>query len=144
MAGNTGRIGGQYGNKNSEKYNEEFCIDIGKRLIDWINEPPKITKTEHGNTISDINLFIIEFISKQGLTKDFINEQSQKFPSFREIIKEAKTIQEAKILKYSMINKFNPTMSIFCLKNHHGYKDKQEIDQNTQVTINIDGEDKNL
>ena len=39
---------------------------------------------------------------------------------------------------------FNSTVWIFNMKNRHMWKDKQEIDQNQNISINIDKEDSDL
>jgi len=126
------RAGGQPGNKNAEKWTEEKALEIGNSLIAWLKVEPEIIKTLNGRQIENINLYKIEFLSRNGFTKDLIRDLCSRFISFHDLIKEADEIQEAKILKYSALNKINPTISIFCLKNHHGYKDKSEMDMTTK------------
>lgn len=121
------RGGGKPGNKNAEKWPEERALEFGQELIKWLSIEPIIKTSMHGEYITSINLFIIEFLALKGHSKELTSNLAEKFESFNDLLKKAKAIQESKILKYSMMNKINPTISIFCLKNHHNYKDKQDI-----------------
>ena len=91
-----------------------------------------------GAVIEDINLYKIEYLASMYLSKELISDLCAKFDSFSELIKTADVMQEAKILKYASLNKLNSAISIFCLKNHHGYKDRQEIDSRN---LNVNRED---
>lgn len=111
--------GGQPGNKNAEKWTEEEAILLGNDLIEWIKQPT--------------NFWVQEFLSSRGLYKDLTGYLENKFQSFLELKKEADAIQENKIVTKALKNEFNNTMSIFVLKNKHGYKDKTEVDSNVKV-----------
>lgn len=52
-------------------------------------------------------------------------------------IKKAKTKIEASIEKNALLGKYNPTFSIFNMKNNFGWEDKQEIDTTTTNKITI-------
>lgn len=113
-------------NKNAEKYNEKHCLDIGEHLIKWLS--PNIDK-ETWKDLHASHIFFYEFlVLYKWYTKDFIGDMCDKFPSFHELIKKAKNIQEVKLLKYWTANKLNPAMTIFCLKNNHDYRDRIEVD----------------
>jgi hypothetical protein len=58
---------------------------------------------------------------------------SNKFTSFSEIIKKAKQIQEAKLVEHGVFNNLNAPVTIFVLKNHHGYRDKQDIEHSGEI-----------
>jgi len=118
-------VGGKIGNKNAEKWTEKKALKLGNDLIDWLNLPPKIN--DDGNLIS-VNIFMIEFLTKNGFSKELTSDLANKFDSFSDLLKRAKEIQEAKIVKYSIMNKINTTMSIFCLKNNHGWKDTKQLE----------------
>lgn len=120
------------GNKAAEKWHEEDALKLGNELIAWLKAKPT-------------NIYFQEFLY---LENDYyttvIDYLSNKFESFSNLIKEAKKIQELKIVKYSSLNKLNPTMSIFVLKNCHGFKDKQEIEHQGGFNLHFDAQDDGL
>lgn len=113
--------GGQPKNKNAEKWSEAEALSLGNRLIDWLKE-------------SRTNIFMKDFLILQNdYYNDLIVYLSEKYTSFSELIKRAKEIQEIKLLQNSTENNINPTMTIFILKNNHGWKDKQEVEHTGEV-----------
>jgi hypothetical protein len=67
------------------------------------------------------------------------NSLNEYFPTIKE---EFERIQGDVITTGAMLGKYNPTMSIFALKNWCNWKDKSEIEQdinakNLEVTINV-------
>lgn len=137
-------IGAPLGNKNAEIWTEEKALKIANDLIAWLSEEPVLINTMAGQQIQNINLFKINFLAQNGHSKELIDDLCDKFPLFCELIKKAEQIQESKILQYSILNKLNPIISIFCLKNHHGYRDKKEIEMDSKVKLNFDKEDENI
>lgn len=116
--------GGQPGNKNAEKWTEPKALALAESLIEWMS--PKIN--EKGRDEHAANIYISDFLTLQnGLNKDTFNYLKDKFTSFSELLKRAKEIQELKLWKYGTAGKLNPTMTIFALKNLHGYKDKVDV-----------------
>lgn len=61
----------------------------------------------------------------------------QEKEEFFDTIKRAKTRIEANIEKGALLGIFNPTFSIFNMKNNFGWQDKQEIDTTTSNRIEI-------
>ena len=55
--------------------------------------------------------------------------------------KKAKKIQEIKLKNNALQDNANATMSIFCLKNHHGMKDRVDVttddEKLTEVNVNF-------
>jgi hypothetical protein len=114
--------GGQPGNKNAEKWTEEKALKLGNDLIDWLSE-----KDEEGNEKG--NIFYEEFlVIERKLYPDLTSYLSEKYLSFSDLIKKAKKIQELKLIKFGIADRLQPTMTIFVLKNHHGYTDRKEFD----------------
>lgn len=71
--------------------------------------------------------------------KTIYNTLNKIFPTIKE---EFERIQGDVITTGAMLGKYNPTMSIFALKNWCNWKDKSEIEQdinakNLEVTINV-------
>ena len=55
--------------------------------------------------------------------------------SFFNLIEKAKKIQEIKLQKYGVGDRLNATMTKFVLINQHNWKEKTEVDQNTNMTV---------
>ena len=60
-------------------------------------------------------------------------ERDKFFPT----IKRAKTKIEADIEKGALLGLYNPTFSIFNMKNNFGWQDKQEVDASLNKNITI-------
>ncbi|WP_144663814.1 terminase small subunit [Campylobacter jejuni] len=61
-----------------------------------------------------------------GITMQTLGEW-EKDKDFGEIVSKAKQRCEMDILNHSLIGTYTPSVSMFLLKNQHGYVDKQEI-----------------
>ncbi len=122
--------GGQPGNKNAEKWTEQIALDLGNELINWIKLDDNIFFEDFLYIVKDLHPNIIGYLSK-------------KYKSFNELLKRSKKIQELKLVKLGIKDKLQPAMTIFVLKNHHNYKDKQEITADITTTgpkkIGFDG-----
>lgn len=104
-----------------EKWTEINATKLGKELIQWLKETD-----DEGNDVG--NIFFEEFlIIEKDLYPELINYLSHKFTSFSKLIKQAKKIQELKLVKYGVGDRLNATMTKFVLTNHHNYKDKSDL-----------------
>lgn len=125
MAGGKGKIRPEDGKQFSsdyqppEKWTEETTTELGNDLLNWLDE-----KDGKGNDKG--NIFVIDFLASKRLSKSLPGYLSGKFTSFSELLERAKTIQEAKLIKYGVADRLNASMTKFCLMNHHGYSDKSE------------------
>lgn len=108
----------------AEKWTEKRALAIGGDLIDWMKSGGK-------NQIYMQEFLILE----NDLHPDLPSYLSKKFPSFSELLKRAKKIQEIKLIKYGTADKLNASFTKFVLINNHDYKMKVE-------TTNPDGETK--
>ncbi|EPP7427822.1 terminase small subunit [Campylobacter coli] len=61
-----------------------------------------------------------------GISMQTLNEW-EKDKDFGEIVSQAKQKCEMDILNHSLIGTYTPSVSMFLLKNQHGYVDKQEV-----------------
>ena len=118
----------QIGDKAAERWTEEKAMELGNELINWLKE-----KDEEGNDKG--NIFIIDFLAE----RDNVDENkflpsylAGKFSSFTNLLEKAKTIQEAKLVKYGVADRLNASITKFCLINHHGYYDKKLIDHSNK------------
>ena len=75
---------------------------------------------------------MIDFLASKSISRNVPKYLADKFTSFHALLEIAKTIQEAKLLKYGVADRLNASMTKFCLINHHGYFDKQHIDHTTR------------
>ena len=76
--------------------------------------------------------FKVTFCNWKGCSKDTIADYAKR-DGFSDYIKELEGLAEQELIQGATKGKLNPTMSIFLLKNHHGYKDKSEQDINATV-----------
>lgn len=116
------------------EWTEERAIELGNGLIAWMNE-------------KDTNIFYKDYIRlNYNYSPQLISELSNKYKSFSELIKNAKSIQETKLCKQALFSteivksqytvstetksrilekktntKTNPIGAIFLLKTKHGY-----------------------
>ncbi|EAK8601645.1 hypothetical protein E7R00_06800 [Campylobacter jejuni] len=71
-----------------------------------------------------------------GITIQTLGEW-EKDKDFGEIVSQAKQKCEMDILNYSLIGTYTPSVSMFLLKNQHGYVDKQEVVSDNVQKIEI-------
>ncbi|MCK4819839.1 hypothetical protein KA005_29005, partial [bacterium] len=113
------------GNAAAEVWDQETADQLGNELLDWLEE-----KDDEGQDKG--NIFVIDFLANREEYSDLPAYLADKFSSFSDLLKKAKTIQEAKLLKYGVADRLNSSMTKFCLINHHGYTDKQSMDLTTK------------
>jgi hypothetical protein len=109
-------------------WTEEKVMKLGNELLEWM-------------LLSEDNIWFETFLYEKGeIYPQLISEMCVKYERFSELIKKIKKLQEGKIVNGALKQNLNTAMSIFLLKNHHGYKDKQEQDVNHKgegITINF-------
>ncbi|HED0422046.1 TPA: hypothetical protein R4N04_000809 [Campylobacter jejuni] len=71
-----------------------------------------------------------------GITIQTLGEW-EKDKDFGEIVSQAKQKCEMHILNHSLIGTYTPSVSMFLLKNQHGYVDKQEVVSDNVQKIEI-------
>lgn len=113
------------GDKAAEIWTKKIAEQLVNDLIDWMNETDKDGKDKG-------NIFIIDFLGSRRLCKSTAAYLAKKFTTFSNLLEIAKTIQEAKLLKYGIADRLNASMTKFVLINHHGYYDKKLIDHSNK------------
>ena len=78
--------------------------------------------------------FKVTFCVWKECSVDAISEYAKK-EGFSEVIKTLEKLAETELIQGATKGKLNPTMTIFLLKNHHGYKDKTEVESNVTSKI---------
>ncbi len=114
------------GDKIAEKWTEQEAIKLAEELLAWIKEPD--------------HTFYEDFLCVENdYYPELISYLSNKFSPFLNLIKRAKKIQEMKLIKLGISDKVATTMSIFCLKNHHDYKDRKDHNINATIESDLSG-----
>ena len=134
----TGKRGGQFENKNAEKWTEKLALELGHGMIDWLR--PKYEEDKKGK-VTDIhssNFFYEDYvINEKDLYPSVISYLSETFESFSKLQKKAKKIQELKLCSFGLAGSLNPAITCFVLKNHHNYRDRQDIEMTGSLTYEL-------
>lgn len=117
------------GNTNAQVWDFETAKKLFTDLIDWLNADLQ-------------NVFIISFLAERKIHKStldyLIDTYDNEAKELRDLEKTAKTIQEARLVDLGFKNVGNPTITIFLLKNNHGYKDRYENDNTNNLTGGVE------
>ena len=109
-------------NENAVKWTDDKIQELIDKFTEWWKDQD--------------NLFWKEFfVEQEGYYPGIISYLEESNQLFSNFIKKAREKQEYRLLKKGLSNKLNPTLSIFVLKNHHDYKDKSEVENNSTVQI---------
>lgn len=120
------------------KYKPEYC----QQLVDYFNRPLAVSNGRKKEA-SELPM-LIGFAMEIGVCVDTLHEWQNVHPEFSEAYKKAKKLQEQLIAANAMNNRYNAYFAQFMLKNNHGWKDKQEVEQTQTIKINIDQDDLDL
>ncbi len=119
----TGIKGAQLNNTNAVTWTEAKAMDLAIELLEWYKEESKEGQSR---------IFFQEFLLGKDIYADVVAYLSGKYPSFSEVIKRAKQWQELRLIKWGTYNKTNTAVTIFMLKNHHGYRDEYGLRHSAQ------------
>ena len=103
------------------KYTKEFCDAEADALIEYMDASPLP--------------MLKEFCSGRNYLANRVPQMCKESEKFKIAVEALKQKEETQIVRGGLGNKLNPTMSIFCLKNNHGWRDKVEVDQTSNVNI---------
>lgn len=78
----------------------------------------------------------LDFEGRRSLI-DYCDYKDENNKSFFNTIKRAKDIVEASIEENMIKGTYNPTASIFNLKNNFGWKDKTEVENSGEQNLNV-------
>ena len=107
------------GSKGASKYTPEFIEEERKALDKW---------AEAKKETLNFNFWLGDFVVERGYHRQRLSEFAEESKVFSDTLKKAKQIQENKIVKGALLNKFNPSMAIFALKNVADWRDKKEME----------------
>ena len=112
------------GNKHAEKWTLKTAQEYLQSIHDYVEQNKDCPSMEAASTACGHYETVIYFLrDKYKGEIDF------------EPIKKAKAIIKSRLIEKGLKGEYNPTMTIFILKNNHDMKDKQEIDQNIKTDI---------
>ena len=84
------------------------------------------------------------FAKKIGVTRSTLFKWTNDYPEFSDAYKCAKELQEELLVNNSLKNRYNPYFAQFVLKNGHGWRDKQEIEQTNEIKVEITKDEQGL
>lgn len=115
------KAGAPKGNKNAEKWTKEQAQGFIDRILQEVETDTNCTSIEKAAV-------------KIGWYESLLVYLENKFQDIDLMpIKKSKAIIKSRLIEKGLKNEYNPTMTIFILKNNHDMKDKQEVDQNVNV-----------
>lgn len=81
------------------------------------------------------------FAAHVGVSRECLRAWRDKHEEFGEACDRALAIQEQVIVELAMIGGVNPHFAVMMMKNVHGWRDRQEVDQRSKVTLKFDSQD---
>ena len=110
-----------------EKWTEERALQVGNDLLAWLREVDEDGE-DKGNTLFEEFLYL-----ENDYYPELIAYLCNKHKSFLTLIDKAKKIQEIKMHKYGLGDRFNVQMVKFSLINNHEWKDKKETEHSGSI-----------
>ena len=116
---------------DKEVWTEDEAVRLFNDLLAWFDQKPT-------NILFDEFLFDNPKLGKRPgkIYPTLFPYLKEKFDSCSRLYEKANKIQEIRLVKYSLHDKLNPTMSKFVLSTKHSYVEKQEI-QSSGININF-------
>ena len=126
------------------KYKKRYCKDI----IEYFDQPAsiekeirfilksgteKITHEQQPNKLPTV----IGFCNKLNITRQTILNWTDKYPEFLDAYTRAKQYAEDILTQNGLMGLYNPGFATLVGKNAYGWKDKQEIDANMKVDLEV-------
>lgn len=119
------------------RYSKEDIEKYADELVEWMKDESRF--------------WFKDFCLERGIDPDLMAEWARENEKFNGAYKHAKSLQESRIFKGSMLSVFNSGMSKFALMNCHGWADKQEaklsgdaVNPLSFILQNVDGATKEL
>lgn len=120
------------GNNLAGKWSEGKALNLGKQLIEWMNEDQS-------------NFWIKDFLIEHEIYKSVISYLSEKYPRFSEYIARAKEIESSRIQKFALMNQLNTGMAQWVLSVHHNernvVKTETELKSSQPIILHVDEDD---
>lgn len=127
------------------KYDKSYCDEIIRYFnIEPNFESPVTITYKDGTTREEMKMFannlptLAGFASKIGVNRDTLNEWMKQHKEFSDAIKEAKEHQEQILVENGLQGLYQGPFAIFTAKNVIGWRDKSEIEQTGNITMNVE------
>lgn len=116
-------------------YDAKYC----QEMIDFFDRD---YVTKQHNKIEACNFpSVAGFARKLGIAKSTLYEWASKHQEFSVVLARCKDMQEDILINNSLKGSYNAAFSQFLLKNTHGFRDKQEVEQSHNISVSLDKED---
>lgn len=118
-------------------YDPKYC----QMIIEYFEKPlaQRVNNKVEANDLPQLTAFARSI----GVSRGTLFNWKNQFPEFLDAYNTATQLQEEMLVGNSLQNRYNPYFAQFMLKNCHGWKDKQEVEQ-TVNQIKITKEDEDL
>lgn len=105
------------------KYDPKYC----QEMLDFFDR--NYTQKKHGKTEACDFPSVAGFARRIGVAKSTLYEWAKHCADFSNVLERCKDIQEDILISNSLKGSYNASFSQFLLKNTHGFKDRQEVEQ---------------
>lgn len=123
------------GNKAAEKWTLERAMTFGQDMIKWLVDADENIFFEEYILLIAAQMPQYEDVSVSRKTTSYL---ANKYPSFANLLENAKNIQELKLKKFGSFDKLNASIVKFLLSAEHGLSEKSEMKTtNTTTVINL-------
>lgn len=137
---------GKHPGGRPSKYDPRYCDAL---LTFFTRE--KFTVGAFGKLVPTEPPYFSAFARSLGVDDTTLDEWAKVHPKFSLAIKSAKRLQEEHLVTCGFLGASNPAVTIFLLKNNHGYKDRESNGNGSNgdthyhyTTINVDAPQEEL
>lgn len=109
MAGVKGRSG------RKPKWTDEQIEDAAESLLDWLEADP------------ENNIWLRDWAVQNHLPPEYLSRWSAKNPVFHQAMETAEMVQEARLVRGGLLNKYNSRIVALCLESRHGWASRQRL-----------------
>ncbi len=115
--------------QNYEEFEEKVISEWTERkAMDLIRDMEAYYEANQGRFL------LIDYLGEKKVNKNVPIKLRNRFPAFAEEFAHLRTRLESRICQFGTQMR-NPAFVVFLAKNHYDYVDKQEISQNTTITL---------
>lgn len=119
-------------------YRPEYC----QKMVDFFDRD--YTQEKHGKIEACDFPSIAGFARKLKVTKQTLYNWGEKHPPFFDVLEQCRGIQEDILISNALKGSYSAPFTQFLLKNTHGFKDKQDIQQTSELKVVIDDDESKL
>ena len=102
-----------HGKGAPQRYTDSWIEQEAEEFMKWMQLPDSV--------------FFKSFAVERGYHPNRLQEFANSNKVFSGVLELAKAWQESKLVNYGLFNRVNCGMAKFCLSNHHGYAEKNQV-----------------